>query len=110
MFGARYADEAKTLARKQSDPARRRELERIAEICAAVPAHPPRNFREALQAFWFTQVLLYINSPDWSISPGRFDQYMWPYYRHDIDVGAMTRSEAEELLACLWIKFNDVRV
>jgi formate C-acetyltransferase len=110
LYGARYARLAREMASGESDPGRRRELESVAAVCERVPSQPARTFREALQSFWFTHVLIHLNSPEWSISPGRFDQYLWPYYRGDIEQGRLTRAEALELLACLWIKFNEVRV
>jgi pyruvate formate-lyase/glycerol dehydratase family glycyl radical enzyme len=102
LFAMRYAEHARALARREATAQRRKELQRISEVCAKVSTQPAGDFREALQAFWFTHILLHINSPEWSISPGRLDQYLWPYYRKD-------RAGAEELLACLWIKFNEVR-
>ena len=110
VFAARHAEEARRLARQETDARRRKELETIAAICAKVPARPAETFQEALQSFWFTHILLHINSPEWSISPGRFDQYMWPYYQSDVEQGRLTRVQAEELLACLWFKFNEVRI
>ena len=109
-FARRHADAIRALAPAEVSPTRRAELERIAAVCERVATAAPRNFHEALQAFWFTHVLIHINSSEWSISPGRFDQYMWPFYQRDIAAGRLTRAEAAELLACLWIKFNEVRV
>jgi len=110
VLAARHAGHARRLAGSEPDARRRSELETIAAICSKVPARPAETFHEALQSFWFTHVLLHINSPEWSISPGRFDQYMWPYYRRDIEQGRLSRAQAEELLVCLWIKFNEVRI
>ncbi|MBM3858471.1 MAG: hypothetical protein FJ395_02345 [Verrucomicrobia bacterium] len=109
-FAHRHAEAARTLAQAEPDPSRRTELQRIAMACDHAATQPAQNFHEALQAFWFTHVLLHINSSEWSISPGRFDQYMWPSYEQDIAAGRLTRDEAAEWLACLWIKFNEVRV
>ncbi len=109
-FAQRHAEEALRLARTATDPLRRAELEEIAAICQRAPAQPARTFREAVQAFWFTHVLIHLNSSEWSISPGRFDQYMGAYYQQDLAQGRVTRQQAAELLACLWIKFNEVRV
>ncbi len=106
----RYAEEAERLAEEESDPDRRAELEQIAETCRWVPAHPARTFREALQAFWFTHLILNLETNSYSISPARFDQYMYPFYRDDIEAGRLTEEEAGELLACLWIKFNELTV
>jgi formate C-acetyltransferase len=109
-FGKRHADKAQELAAVERDPARRRELEEIARICSKVPGRPAETFHEALQAFWLIHVMIHINSKEWSISPGRFDQYMLPYYRADIEQGRLTPEQAAELLACLWIKFSELRI
>jgi len=84
------------------------ELRCIAENCRKVPANPATNFHEALQSFWFVQAIIQIESNGHSISPMRFDQYIYPYYKADIDSGALTKESAQELLDCLWVKFNDV--
>jgi len=109
-FAERYAEEAERLAAAESDPTRRIELEQIAEICRWVPAHPARTFHEALQSFWFVHLILNLETNSYAIGPGRFDQYMYPYYRADVDAGRLTREQAGELLACLWIKFNELTV
>ena len=109
-FAERHAEKAREMAEKEVDPSRKAELRHIAEICARVPAYPAETFYEALQAFWFTHIMIHINSKEWSISPGRFDQYMKPYYEKDIRRDSLTRTAVEELLACLWTKFNDVRI
>ncbi|MBM3891337.1 MAG: glycyl radical protein, partial [Verrucomicrobia bacterium] len=109
-FAQRHAQEARWLAQAATDPLRRAELDQIAAICQRVPAQPARTFREAIQAFWFTHALIHLNSSEWSISPGRFDQYMGACYEQDLAEGRLTRQQAAELLACLWIKFNEVRV
>lgn len=109
-FARRHAEKARALAGAEADPRRRGELEAIAAACEHVATAVPRDFREAIQAFWFTHVLIHINSSEWSISPGRFDQYMWPFYERDIADGRLTRDGAAEWLACLWVKFNEVRV
>ena len=109
-FAERYADEAARLAAEEADPVRRAELEEIAAICRHVPAHPAKSFREALQSFWFVHLILNLESNGYAIGPGRFDQYIYPYYRADIDAGRLTIEEARELLSCLWIKFNELTV
>lgn len=106
----RYAAEADRLAAAESDPARRTELEQIAQICRHVPAHPARTFHEALQAFWFVHLILNLETNGYAIGPGRFDQYLYPYYRADIEAGRLSREQAEELLACLWLKLNELTV
>ncbi|MBP1587537.1 MAG: glycyl radical protein [Clostridia bacterium] len=107
----RYAERYAELAEKMAASAaadRRRELLKIAEVCRRVPGKPARSFYEACQAFWFVQQLLQVESSGHSISPGRFDQYMYPYYKKDLESGAITREAAQELLDCIWIKLNDI--
>lgn len=105
-FAARYA----ALAREQAealaatDPARAAELRQMAEICDRVPYEPARSFREAVQSVWFIQLILQIESNGHSLSYGRFDQYMFPYFEADLTSGAITEDQALELLTCLWIK------
>jgi formate C-acetyltransferase len=107
-WAERYALEAERLAAGEEDPRWKRELEMIAEICRRVPAYPARDFREAVQSFWFTHLLLYIEQDGLAVSPGRFDQYMYSYYKKSIQENLMTDKEAQELLECLWIKFTEV--
>lgn len=107
-FARRFAQEARRLMETTSDPQRRSELEEIAKNCEWVPANPARNFYEALQSFWFVHLILQLESNGHSISPMRFDQYMYPYYKQDIEKGILTRERAQELLDCLWIKFNEI--
>jgi trans-4-hydroxy-L-proline dehydratase len=109
-FALRYASETERLAQVEPDPERQAELLRIAEICRRVPAHPAQTFHESLQAFYFTHLILNLESNAYAIGPGRFDQYLYPYYRADLDAGRLTRSQAFELLACLWIKLNELTV
>ena len=103
-FALRYAKLAAEIAAKESDAKRKAELEEIARICEKVPYYPADTFREAVQAVWFIHVVLQIESNGHSLSYGRFDQYMYPFYQRDIQSGKLTRDEALELLTCLWIK------
>lgn len=103
-FSLRYSALAVDLASRESDPARRAELERMGAICAKVPYEPASSFHEAMQAVWFSQVLLQIESNGHSLSFGRFDQYLYPYYKADLDGGRISEDEALELLCNLWIK------
>jgi formate C-acetyltransferase len=107
-FAHRFADLAEGLAGSEANPERRGELSEIARICRKVPSHPAETFREALQAFWFVHLVIQIESNGHSISPGRFDQYMMPFYETDLAAGRLTRDRAKELLDCLWIKFNEI--
>ena len=108
IYAKRYAALARDMANKEQNAARRAELTRIAENCERVPEYGARNFWEACQSFWFVQQLLQIESSGHSISPGRFDQYMYPYYKKDLDEGKLTREFAQELIDCIWIKLNDL--
>ncbi len=107
-YGRRYSVLARELAGRETDPARRAELTRISEVCARVPEQPAASFYEACQSFWFVQMLLQTESSGHSISPGRFDQYIYPYYKADLDAGKITRESAQELLDCIWVKLNDL--
>ena len=107
-YAGRYADLAEKQASHCTDPKRRAELCKIAEICRRVPENGAQSFYEACQSFWFVQMLLQIESSGHSISPGRFDQYMYPYYKKDIESGRITKEFAQELMDCIWIKFNDL--
>ena len=107
-YAHRYAALAREQAMACTDAARRAELECIAANCDRVPEFGARSFYEACQSFWFVQMLLQIESSGHSISPGRFDQYMYPYYRADIDNGTLTPEFAQELMDCIWVKLNDL--
>ena len=107
-YAGRYAALAAEEAEKETDPVRKEELRVIAANCGKVPAKPAETFYEACQSFWFVQELLQTESSGHSISPGRFDQYMYPYYKKDLDEGRITREAAQELLDCIWIKLNDL--
>jgi len=107
-FAKRFADLAKKLAEETTDNDRRLELLQIAENCKRVPGNPATTFYEALQSFWFVQAIIQIESNGHSISPMRFDQYMYPYFKKELDAKTITMEKAQELLDCLWVKFNDV--
>ena len=104
----RYARLALKEAEECTDPVRKRELLQIAQNCANVPEKGATGFYEACQSFWFVQQLLQIESSGHSISPGRFDQYMYPYYQKDMESGKITREFAQELMDCIWVKLNDL--
>jgi pyruvate formate-lyase/glycerol dehydratase family glycyl radical enzyme len=107
-FAERHAAKAKEMAARMPDPRRKAELERIADICHRVPAHAPRDFWEALQAYWFVHlgVITELNTWD-SFCPGRLDQHLYPFYRQGLAEGTLTREAACELLQCFWVKFNN---
>lgn len=107
-FAARYADLARKMAIEATEATRKTELLKIAEVCDNVPANPPGNFHEACQSFYFFHLILQLESSGHSISPGRFDQYMYPFYKKDIDDDRITAAEAQELIECLWIKLSEI--
>ncbi len=107
-FAERHAEKAKELAKTEKDPGRRAELLKIADVCRHVPARAPRDFWEALQAYWFTHLGVVTELNTWdSFCPGRFDQHLEPFYRRGLEEGTLTRERAQELLECLWVKFNN---
>ena len=108
LFAERHAEKAGVLAAAEADETRRRELERIAAVCSHVPAHAPRDFWEALQAYWFVHlgVITELNTWD-SFNPGRLDQHLLPFYLRGLADGTLTEEGARELLECFWIKFNN---
>ena len=110
LFAGRYAAEATRLAEAEADPVRQAELREIARIAGKVPWLPPETFPEALQALWTTHMLVMAaeSYPGPGVSPGRVDQYLYPYYRADLDTGRLTREQAKEWLECWWIKHNYV--
>ena len=107
-YANRYAELALNMAKECKDNNRKVELLQIASNCARVPAKGARSFYEACQSFWFVQMLLQVESSGHSISPGRFDQYMYPYYKADLDAGKITKEFAQELMDCIWVKLNDL--
>ena len=108
LLGKRYARLAKNMAAKEANPRRRSELEKIAAVCARIPGEPPETFHEALQIVWFGQVAHYLEENAPSYSPGRIDQYFYPYYERDLANGVITEEEARELLYCFMLKFNEI--
>lgn len=107
-YAKRYAVLALDMAKECKDSERKLELLHIAQNCSKVPAKGASNFYEACQSFWFVQMLLQVESSGHSISPGRFDQYMYPYYKKDIENGDITKEFAQELMDCIWVKLNDL--
>lgn len=107
-YARRYSALAQEMAERCTDAARKEELLRIAENCSRVPSKGAQNFYEACQSFWFVQQLIQLESSGHSISPGRFDQYMYPYYKKDMENGNISREFAQELMDCIWVKLNDL--
>ena len=108
LWARRYAERARELAAKSPDAARAMELATIAEICEWVPENPARTFREAIQAQWWGQLLNRIEQTSSAMGQGRMDQYLWPYYKKDIDEGRLTTDESLELFHCLWLNMSQV--
>ncbi len=107
-FAGRYAAEAEALAAETSNAERKRELEQIAAVCERVPANAPRTFHEALQYYWFVHLGVVTELNTWdSFNPGRLDQHLYPFYQREMKAGTLTRAQAEEMLQCFWIKFNN---
>ena len=104
-YALRYSALAKELAEKEINPRRKEELLNISRICAKVPAYPAEDFYEALQSLWLTHLIIQIESDGTGVSFGRFDQYMYPYYKKSLEKGK-SREELQELLDCFWIKTN----
>lgn len=106
-FAHRFAGEAMKLAEKEADPRRRDELLRIADNCRWVPANPPRTFYEAMQCLWFTQVIAQISyGMAGTFALGRVDQYLYPFYKRDVEQGIITKDEALELIEELELKLT----
>jgi formate C-acetyltransferase len=107
-FARRHAEKARELAKGEKDAGRKKELERIAEVCDRVPANAPRDFQEALQAYWFVHLGVITEYNTWdSFNPGRLDQHLWPFYQRGIADGTLTKESARELLQAFWVKFNN---
>lgn len=107
-YAHRLADKAEQEASGCFDPKRQQELQTIAVNLRRVPEYPAQNLYEALQSFWIIQAVIQIESNGHSISPMRFDQYVYPFWQSDVEGGKISEDFAQELLDCLWVKFNDV--
>ena len=108
-YAQRYARLAREMAAEEQEPRRKKELERIADVCDRVPAKPARDFYEAVQSFWFIHLCLNLETASIAEMPGRLDQHLYPLYHKDvIEEGKLTRQDAAELLGCLFVKFNEM--
>ena len=108
LFAERHAELAEQMAARETDPRRRKELEKIAEVCHWVPAHAPRDLWEAIQMYWFVHLGTVTELNGWdSMNPGHIDQHLYPFYQRGLADGTLPREDAKELLGCLWIKFNN---
>ena len=108
LFAERHASLAEEMAAKETNHQRKKELEKIADVCHWVPAHAPRDLWEAIQMYWFVHLGTVTELNGWdSMNPGHIDQHLWPFYQKGIADGTLTRDQAKELISCLWIKFNN---
>ncbi len=108
LFAERHAVLAEKKARQEANGERRAELEKIAEVCRRVPANAPRDFREAIQMYWFVHLGTITELNGWdAMNPGHLDQHLAPFYERGVSDGSLDREKAKELLQCLWIKFNN---
>ena len=106
-FMMRYHDYILTMLESLEDD-NKKSLQRVAVICANLASRPAQSFHEAVQSLWFLFVILHMESNASSFSPGRMDQYLYPYYQKDIEKGIISKQEALEILECLWLKFNQI--
>lgn len=106
-FANRYADKAEELSKDEKNQDRKAELLEIARICRKVPENPPEAFYEAIQFVWFVQLAGVISENPLALNLGRFDQYMYPFYKSDMDSGKITTEKAQELIEALWIKLSE---
>lgn len=108
IFGKRYAELARKMAAETTDEQRKKDLLLIAENCDVVPEHAPKTFHQAIQMYWFVHVGITTELNTWdAFSPGRLDQHLNPFYEKDVEEGRLTREGAQELLECMWVKFNN---
>jgi len=107
-FMMRYHDLLLATALQTTNEAEQANLIEVAEICQNLSVAPPKSFHEAVQSLWFLFVVLQMESNASSFSPGRVDQYLYPFYKADIDAGKLTPAKALELIECLWLKFNEI--
>ena len=108
VFANRHADLADELSKHETDPKRRAELKKIAEVCRRVPENAPRNLWESIQMYWFVHLGTITELNGWdAMNPGHFDQHLAPFYEKEIAEGTLTRDEAKELISCFWIKVNN---
>jgi len=108
QFARRYSKVAEEMAAKEQDQTRAAELRDIAEICSRVPEHPASTFHEAVQSFYFIHLIAQIESGGNSISLGRIDQLLYPFYKKDLDSGLITPAKAKELISLLYLKTNEI--
>lgn len=106
-FANRYSEKAEVMAAVEKSASRKEELLKIADICSRIPENPPATFHEAIQLVWFTQIGGIISENPLALNPGRFDQFMYPYYKSDIENGIMTKDQIQELIEAYWLKLSE---
>jgi choline trimethylamine-lyase len=106
-FANRYSEKAEEMAAVEKSASRKEELLKIADICSRIPENPPATFHEAIQLVWFTQIGGIISENPLALNPGRFDQFMYPYYKSDIENGIMTKDQIQELIEAYWLKLSE---
>ena len=107
LLANRYADLAESMAEEEADGDRKAELLEIARVCRRVPEYPPQSFHEATQFIWFVQLGGIITENPLALNPGRYDQFMYPYYAADLDKGIFDKAGAKELIHALWLKYSE---
>jgi formate C-acetyltransferase len=107
-YAARYAEAVERLAAAAPDPARAASWRAIAEVCRRVPAQPARTMHEALQSVWLVDLILHAVVGSRDFTPGRMDQYLWPYYQADLAAGRITPAAAQELVECFYLKCSEI--
>lgn len=107
-FANRIADECAKEAEKCENTKRKKELLKLSDICRNVPLNPARNFHEAVQAIYIVLLAVHLESNGHAISLGRFDQYVYPFYKKDLEEGTLSREEALEIIECFYIKCNEL--
>ncbi|HBE8547386.1 TPA: glycyl radical protein [Clostridioides difficile] len=108
ILGKRYAEKARQMAEEETDEAKKKDLLLIAETCDVVPAHKPETYHQAIQMYWFVHIGVTTELNIWdAFTPGRLDQHLNPFYERDVENGILDRDRAQELLECLWVKFNN---
>ena len=108
LFAERHADRAEKREEEERNLQRKAELRKIADVCRWVPAHAPRDMQEAIQMYWFVHLGTVTELNGWDcMNPGHIDQHLYPFYEKGLKEGTLTRDKAKELIACLWIKFNN---
>jgi formate C-acetyltransferase len=107
VYAENIAAEAARLAEIETDPSKKENFHNIAVVCRQVPALPARNFREAVNALWLTQVGIHAENINMAMSPGRLDQVLYPFFEKEMEEGKLSVQESLEIACCLWLKIAD---